>query len=110
MSDERIEKSKSTVDAADHIPADKKVALSAALSKLKPELAEISETHQEHAENITRLVEVSAHEATRPNKRPEYLKRLSHELRQSVEEFEASHPKLAAFVNEYSTLLSALGI
>jgi len=33
-----------------------------------------------------------------------------HGLKQSVEKFEASHPKLAAFVSEYSTLLSALGI
>ncbi len=110
MSEERIEKTKSALDAAGHLPADKKAALSAALSKLKPALADISETHQEHAENIARLVEASAHAATRPDKRPEHLKKLSHELRQSVENFEASHPKLAAFVNEYSTLLSALGI
>jgi ABC-type transporter Mla subunit MlaD len=110
MSGERIEKTKSVVDAASHIPADKKAALSAALSKLKPALAEISQTHQEHAENITRLVETSAHEATRSKKRPEHLKRLSHELKQSVEHFEASHPQLVAFVTEYSALLSALGI
>lgn len=110
MSEEPIEKTKSAVDAADHIPADKKAALSATLSKLKPELAQISQTHQEHAESIARLVEASAHEAARREKRPEHLKKLSHELRQSVENFEASHPKLAAFVNEYSTLLSALGI
>ena len=75
-----------------------------------PALDQISETHPEHAESIARLVEVSAHEATRPEKRPEHLTRLSHELRQSVENFEASHPKLTAFVNEYSTILSALGI
>jgi ABC-type transporter Mla subunit MlaD len=110
MSEERIEKTKSAIDSAGHIPADKKAALSEALSKLKPALDQISETHPEHAESIARLVEVSAHEATRPEKRPEHLKRLSHELRQSVENFEASHPKLTAFVNEYSTILSALGI
>ena len=110
MSDEHIEKTKSAVDAAGHVPADKRAALSAALSKLKPALAQISQTHQEDAESIARLVEASAHEATRPEKRPEHLRKLSHELRESVEKFEASHPKLAAFVNEYSTLLSALGI
>jgi len=110
MSDERIEKTKSTVDAADHIPAEKKAALSAALSKLKPELAQISQTHQEDAESIARLVEASAHEATRREKRPEHLHTHLHGLKQSVEKFEASHPKLAAFVSEYSTLLSALGI
>jgi prefoldin subunit 5 len=110
MSDERIERTKSAVDAAGHIPADKKAALSAALSKLKPEVAQISQTHQEHAESITRLVEASAHEATRQQKRPEHLNRLSDELRKSVENFEGSHPRLVAFVTEYSALLSALGI
>ena len=110
MSAERIEKTKSTVAAADHIPADKKAELSATLSKLKPALAEISQTHQEHAETIARLVEASAHEATRQEKRPEHLKKLSQELKQSVEKFEASHPQLTAFVTEYSAILSALGI
>ena len=110
MSDERIEKTKSTVDAADHIPADKKVALSEALSKLKPELAQISETHPDHAERIARLVEASAHEATRQEKRPEHLNRLLQELRKSAQKFEASHPRFAAFMTEYSTILSALGV
>src|SRR5947207_15998072 len=104
MSDERIEKTKSAVDAADYIPADKKAALSQALSKLKPALAQISQTHREDAESIARLVEASAHEATRRKKHPKLLKTLSHALQQSVQGFEASHPNLVAFVNEYSTL------
>ena len=110
MSDEHIEKTKSAVDAAGHVPADKRAALSAALSKLKPALAQISQTHQEDAESIARLVEASAHEATRWKKRPKLLKTLLHALKQSVEEFEASHPELVALITEYSTLLSAMGI
>ena len=110
MSDERIEKTKLTVAATDHIPADKKAELSETLSKLKPALAEISQTHQEQAETITRLVEASAHEAAREEKRPEHLRKLSQELKESVEKFEVSHPHLTAFVTEYSTILSALGI
>ncbi len=110
MSEERIEKTKLAIDAASDIPDDKKAALSEALSKLKPALKQISETHPEHAESIARLVEASAHEATRQEKQPEHLNRLSDELKQSVQKFEASHPKLAAFVIEYSAVLSALGI
>jgi prefoldin subunit 5 len=110
MSDERIEKTKAAVDAAGHIPADKKAALSEALSKLKPALEQISETHQEDAESIARLVEASAHEATRRKKRPEHLDSHLDSLKQSAEKFEASHPQLTAFVTEYSAILSALGI
>ena len=110
MSDEHIEKTKVAVDAAGHLPEDKKAALSEVLSKLKPGLAQISETHQEDAERIARLVEASAHEATRPEKRPEHLNTHLHGLREYAQKFEASHPHFAAFVTEYSTLLSALGI
>jgi ABC-type transporter Mla subunit MlaD len=110
MSDEHIEKTKSAVDAASHISADKKAALSAALSKLKPALAQIAKTHGEDAESVARLIEASAHEATRRKKRPKLLNTLLHALKQSVEALEASHPDLVAFVTEYSALLSALGI
>jgi len=54
-------------------------------------------------------VEASAHETIRAQKKPE-SNRLLHELKRSVENFEASHPQLSAFVNQYSALLSALGI
>jgi len=55
-------------------------------------------------------VEASAQETIRAQKKPERIKRLSHELKQSVETFEASHPELVAFVTEYSGFLSAMGI
>ena len=63
MSEERIEKSKSAVESADHIPAEKKAELLGALSKFKPGIIEVSQTHTEHAQNIVRLVEDSAREA-----------------------------------------------
>lgn len=111
MTDERIEKIKSAIEAADHIPAEKKAELQALLANLKPAIAKVAQTHnEEHAQNIARLVETSTHEAARKNRRPELLEKVLRELRQSVEKFEASHPKLTASVNEYSTFLSALGI
>jgi prefoldin subunit 5 len=111
MIDEHIEKTKSAIESAGSIPADKKAELLGLLSKLKPTIAKVSETHhEEHAQSIARLVETSTHEAARKNRRPELLEKVLRELRQSVEKFEASHPELVASVNEYSTLLSALGI
>jgi ABC-type transporter Mla subunit MlaD len=109
MTDERIEKIKSAVEAADHIPADKKAELLALLANLKPAIAKVAETHPEDAQNIGHSVEASAQIVARENKRPERIEKAVRELKQSVEKFEASHPDLAAFVNRYSTLLSALG-
>jgi len=110
MTDERIEKTKSAVESAGNIAADKKAELLDLLSKLKPAIAKVSQTHHEDAQSIARLVQASAHETIRAQKKPERIKRLLHELKQSVENFEASHPQLVAFVTKYSALLSALGI
>jgi len=110
MTDERIEKTKSAVESAGNIPADQRAELLDLLSKLKPAIAEVSQTHHEDAQSIARLVEASAQETIHAHKKPDLIKRLSRELKQSVEKFEASHPELVAFVTEYSAFLSAMGI
>jgi len=110
MTDERIQKIKSAVEAADHISPEKKAELLGVLAKLKPAIAEVAQTNEEEAERISRFVEASAHEAASSKERPESLDRVLHKLKQSVERFEASHPQLTAFVTEYSAVLSGLGI
>ena len=109
MTDEHIEKTKSAIESAENIPADRKAELLDLLSKLKPAIAKVSQTRREDARSIARLVEASAQETIRTQKKPEG-NRLLHELKRSVENFEASHPQLSTFVNQYSALLSALGI
>jgi hypothetical protein len=108
MTDEHIEKTKSAIESAENIPADRKAELLDLLSKLKPAIARVSETHHEDAKSIARLVEASAHETIRTQKKP--AQHLLHELKQSVQNLEASHPQLVAFTTRYSALLSALGI
>ena len=110
MTDEHIEKTKAAIESAENIPADRKAELLDLLSKLKPAIAEVSETHHEDARSIARLVEASTQETIHAEKKPERTNRPLHELKRSVENFEASHPQLVASVNKYSTLLSALGI
>jgi hypothetical protein len=106
MTDEHIEKTKSAIKSAENIPADRKAELLDLLSKLKPAIAKVSETHREDARSIARLVEASAQETIRTEKPEHHLLR---ELKESARNFEATHPQLSAFVNQYSTLLSALG-
>ena len=105
MAGERIEKIKSAVEAADHIPAEKKPQLLGLIGMLDPVIAKVAQTHDEDAQHIAGLVEASAQEPA-----PERRESLLDELKQSVERFEASHPDLVSFVTEYSAFLSALGI
>lgn len=110
MTEERIEKSKSAVQAADRISAEKKAELLKALSEIKPAIAEASQVHAEHAQTVAILVEASTHAAIRDEQSPEHVKNILQELRQSVQNFEASHPRLVSAVAQYSALLSASGI
>jgi prefoldin subunit 5 len=110
MNDEQIEKTKSAIAAADHIPPDKKAELLELLGKLEPAIEKVAQTHEGEAERISRFVEASAHEVASRKERPESLERVLHKLKQTVEKFEASHPDLTAFVTEYSAVLSGLGI
>jgi ABC-type transporter Mla subunit MlaD len=110
MNDERIQKTKSAMEAAEHIPPAKKTELLGLLSKLKLAVSKVAQTHEEDAKSIARLIEASAHEATRKKKRPEVLKTVLRGLKQSVENFRSSHPELVAFVTEYSGFLSEMGL
>jgi hypothetical protein len=80
MTDEHIEKTKAAIESAGNIPADKKAELLDLLSKLKPAIAKVSQTHHDDAQSIARLVEASARETIRAEKKPEPIKKLSHEL------------------------------
>jgi len=108
MSDEQIEKIKSAVEAADHIPAQQKSKLLGLIAALDPVVTKFATTHDEHAQHITGLVEKSAQAAA--NRNPERLRSILGELKESVQRFEASHPDLFSFVTEYSAFLSALGV
>ena len=94
MTDERIQKIKSAVEAADHISPEKKTEFLAVLAKLKPAIAEVAQTSEEEAESISRFVEASAHKVASEKERPESVEKVLHKLKQTVEKFEASHPQL----------------
>jgi hypothetical protein len=80
------------------------------VSTLKVEIADLSKTHSEQAESITRFAALSAHEATRQEKDPKLLNLSIEGLGTSVQGFEASHPTLVNAVNDICSMLYNLGI
>jgi uncharacterized protein (DUF2344 family) len=80
------------------------------VSTLKLEIADLSKTHNEHAESITGFAALSTHEATRQEKNPELLKLSIEGLGSSVRDFESSNPRLVSVVNDICSMLSNLGI
>jgi len=110
MIDDRIERTESTVQAAGGVPEEKKAEVLGLLSQLRAKIRKLSETHEEDADSIARLVEVSAHEAARAEKKPGLLQTTLHGLKQSVEGFEASHPEVVEVVNKFATALANMGL
>ena len=108
MLEERIQKLESAVKTTGNISADQKAELLGLLARLKSALGRVE--HREGAESIARFAEASVHEATREEKKPNLLDAALHGFRKSVEEFEASHPDLAALVSEFTTVLANIGL
>ncbi len=108
MSDEHLHRAESAVKRAENISADKKVELLGLLSRLKTAIGDVSQMHAQDAQSVARLAQASAREATL--KKPNQLEKALHELKQSVEKFEASHPNLVITVNDFATFLAEMGI
>lgn len=110
MIQDHIEKIETKVQAAKGIPEETKTELLHLLTALKSEIGNLSKTHGEDAGSITRFADLSAHEATREEKKPEQVEVALHGLKSSVVGFEGSHPALVQTVNKIATILSNMGI
>jgi hypothetical protein len=88
----------------------KKAELQKQLETLRAELDELARTDADRAKTIAGFAELSAHEATRPRPHPELLRLSVTGLQKSVEEFEATHPRLVEIAGSLSAILSNIGL
>jgi hypothetical protein len=109
MIDEHIEKIESAIKSG-NLPEDKKAELLGLLPKLKSALGRVSETDDEHAENIAQIAAASADKVMTRDGQADTGETNVHGLIESVEGFEASHPQLVAVVNQFATVLSSMGV
>ena len=110
MIEETIKKIEARIQAAESLSPERRQELLQLLVRLKMETGELAKTHGDQAQSIVGFTEMTTHEATRSQQDPKLLDLSAAGLRQSVQEFEASHPRLAQIVNSISTTLSNSGI
>ncbi len=110
MIEDRIQKIEARLKDSANIPEAKRAELLNLLAALKEEVRALPSTHEEHARSIAKFMDASAHEATRAEKKPKLVEASANGLKASVEEFEASHPKLAEVVNQIAVSLSNMGL
>ncbi|MEO8512386.1 MAG: DUF4404 family protein [Ignavibacteria bacterium] len=88
--------------------AEKKAELLGMLDGLETEMGSVES--EEHAENIASHVKRSADEVTKEDKDSDLIEKAIGDLKDSVTEFEVSHPKLFESVNNLSAMLASMGI
>ncbi|HEY8041247.1 MAG TPA: DUF4404 family protein [Polyangiaceae bacterium] len=88
----------------------RKAELEKQLTTLRTELDQLARTDADRARTIAGFAELSAHEATLAKPRPELLRLSLTGLQKSVQEFEATHPRLVEIVGSLSAILSNVGL
>lgn len=94
--------------AENNIDPAKKAELLGMLNELNEELH--SADMAESKEKISKQIMLSAEEITKQERDNDIIDQTLGELRDSVTEFEVSHPKLFEKVNNISAMLASMGI
>ncbi|MEI8234710.1 MAG: DUF4404 family protein [Verrucomicrobiota bacterium] len=110
MIEDRLKKLEEQIGANGNVPEASREQLLRLLAELRSEIAELPSTHDDAARSIAAFAEASTHEATRHSRRPKLLKAALTGLTGSVEDFETSHPDLAATLNRLSAVLANMGM
>jgi hypothetical protein len=108
MIQDRIAQIEATLQNATDLPAATREDLLALLRDLKAEISELAPAHGEQVQSITRSADAAFSLAAQPEESaaPAVLK----EFRESVQGFEASHPRLVQIVDRIALTLSNMGI
>ncbi len=110
MSLKKIEAIEKKIKAASQIDAKIKEDLLDLIRSLKIELAELKEIHSTTAHNIVEKTQASAEQILISDKKQDELQENIDALKETVTEFEVSHPKLVQVVNRLCMMLSDIGI
>jgi hypothetical protein len=110
MIQDRLDKIEERLKQSKEVKENDKVELLSLLETLRTEIADLSKTHQEHAESIVGFAELSAREATRREKIPALLNLSIEGMTSSVQGFEVSHPKLVGIINRFCTMFYNMGV
>lgn len=110
MLQETLSKIENQIQGAPTIKPESRAELLTLLETLKTEIGELSKTHQEQARSITGFAELTAYEATRPNRNPQLVSISVKGLSSSAKEFEHSHPRMVGVINRICSSLANMGI
>jgi hypothetical protein len=103
-----LQEIKEKLSADGSISKEKKEELLGMLDELSVEMGSIGSA--EHIESISGHVKRTTDEVTKEEKDPDLIEKAIGDLKDSVTEFEVSHPVLFEKVNNISAMLASMGI
>ncbi len=104
-----LEEIKDKIASAKGLEDSRKAELTELVGKLYSELEELARTDRNRAESVSGFAKESANEAANGNNQESLDKTLSG-FSSSVDELEASHPRVVELVNRICKMLSDIGI
>jgi len=110
MIEDRLKKLEEQIAGNENVTKASRNELLKLLTELRTEIAELPSAQSDAARSAAAFAEVSAHEATRGIRRPKLFAAALAGLTGSVEEFETSHPDLAATLNRIAAILANMGM
>jgi Domain of unknown function (DUF4404) len=110
MLEERMRKIETRIQQARGLAETEREKLLQLVSTLRDEVTALARSHEEDARSITHFLDASTHEASRAKKQPKLLEAAGLGLTASVENFESSHPRLFATVNQAAVVLANMGL
>lgn len=103
-----LQEIKEKLSADNSIDAEKKLELLQLMDELNLEIGHVESADQ--IESITGQVKRTTDEISREEKDPDLIEKAINDLKDSVTEFEVSHPNLFEKVNNISAMLASMGI
>jgi len=110
MIQDRIDKIETTLRESPKLAPETRDELLRLLEDLKAEIAPLAKSHEEDIQSIAQFADASIHEATRSTQKPALIEVALKGLSASVQDFEASHPRLVQVVDRLALTLSNMGI
>jgi hypothetical protein len=110
MMKDRMQKIEARIEQAPGLSETERERLLQLVSTLREEVTALARSHEEDAHSITHFLDASTHEASRAEKQPKLLEAARLGLTASVENFESSHPRLFATVNQAAVVLANMGL
>ncbi|MCP4050121.1 MAG: DUF4404 family protein [bacterium] len=110
MIKDSFNKIENMINSSKKINQEKKAVLLSLSKKLKGELGELAKTDIDQAKSVAHFTKITTHEHLRDKNNKKLLKLSNSGLKESIRDFEISHPDMTKLIDNICLILSDIGL